>query len=213
MQVVLNAQSLIKTAWAFLMLVTVAGISLSLRADEGLAPDFAGLTMTGDKIRLSDFRGKKVILEWTNHQCPYVRKHYNSGNMQKTQRALTEDGAVWISVISSAPGKQGHVTAEEAQQLTTTRGSYADHVVLDPDGSIGRQYSAKTTPHMFIIGEGGTFLYQGAIDNIPSASRRTLKDATNLVLAAWSDLQAGQAVRQPSSKPYGCTVKYSDSVD
>lgn len=178
-----------------------------------LAPEFTGTTFEGQQIRLSDFRGKPVVLEWTNHQCPYVRKHYSSGNMQKTQRALIEDGAIWISVISSAPGKQGYVTAAEARNLTASRGSYASYVVLDPEGHIGRQYNAKTTPHMFIVNETGNLVYQGAIDDIPSASTRTLKDAKNLVLAAWSDLQSDREVNLPQTKPYGCTVKYSDTVD
>jgi len=200
--------------FATLFLVGVlAVVAVPANADNKRAPDFVGVTMTGDHIRLSDFRGKAVVLEWTNHQCPYVRKHYSSGNMQKTQRALTEDGAVWISIISSAPGKQGYVAAEEAQKLTAARGSYAGYVILDSDGSIGRQYGAKTTPHMFVIDENGHLIYQGAIDDIPSASRRTLKDATNLVLAAWTDFQAGEPIARPITKPYGCTVKYSDTID
>lgn len=198
---------------ALLVFSAFAVVAKSASANDSAAPDFAGRTMMGKQINLSDFRGKIVVLEWTNHECPYVRKHYGSGNMQKTQRTLTESGVVWISIISSAPGKQGYVTAEEAQQLTAARGSYADHVVRDPDGTIGRLYGAKTTPHMFMIGENGNFLYQGAIDNIPSASRRTLKDAKNLVLAAWGDLQAGEDIVDPITKPYGCTVKYSDSID
>ncbi len=194
-------------------LVASVAFSLALQSAPSSgshAPDFTATTIIGEKISLSGLRGKPVVLEWTNHQCPYVRKHYSSGNMQKTQRALTEGGAVWISIISSAPGKQGYVSATEAQQLTTARGSYADHVVLDPGGIIGKLYGAKTTPHMFIVDESGTLLYQGAIDDIPSASRRSLKDATNLVLAAWADMVAGTPVRRPATKPYGCTVKYSD---
>ena len=182
--------------------------SLPLAATDGYAPDFTGATMMGEQISLSDFRGQPVVLEWTNHLCPYVRKHYGSGNMQKTQRALTEDGAVWISIISSAPGKQGHVSAVEARQLTAARASYADYVVLDSSGAIGRLYGAKTTPHMFIVGETGTLLYQGAIDDIPSASRSSLKNANNLVLAAWTQITTGEAVAMPNTKPYGCTVKY-----
>ena len=174
------------------------------------APDFTVTTITGEQISLSALRGRAVVLEWTNHQCPYVRMHYGSGNMQKTQRTLTEGGAVWISIISSAPGKQGYVSPAEAQQLATVRGSYADYVVLDPEGIIGKLYAAKTTPHMFIVAENGALNYQGAIDDIPSASRRSLKDATNLVLAAWSDMKAGKPVRRPITKAYGCTVKYSD---
>lgn len=201
---------LFKLAITVVLSIGFASASWSAPIGGGPAPDFTGITMTGEQISLSDFRGRPVVLEWTNHQCPYVRKHYGSGNMQKTQRALTEDGVVWISIISSAPGKQGHVSAAEAQRLTTARASYADHVVLDPEGTVGRLYGAKTTPHMFIVGETGTLLYQGAIDDIPSASRRSLKKAKNLVLAAWGQIKAGESVGKPNTKPYGCTVKYSD---
>lgn len=201
-----------KRLLVWLLLISFpAGVAFAAPVNGKAAPDFSGTAMTGAEISLSDFRGKPVVLEWTNHECPYVRKHYNSGNMQKTQRSLTEDGAVWISIISSAPGKQGHVTAAEALELTTTRGSYADHVILDPEGSIGRLYEAKTTPHMFIIDDVGVLQYQGAIDDIPSASPRSLDDATNLVLAGWRQWRAGDAISQAQTKPYGCTVKYADT--
>lgn len=173
------------------------------------APGFSGMTMTGQSISLSDFRGQSVILEWTNHECPYVRKHYGSGNMQKTQRTLTEAGAVWISIISSAPGEQGHVSADEAQRLTAERGVYADHVILDPDGSIGRLFEAKTTPHMFLIDPDGVIKYQGAIDDKPSANPRSLEGATNHVLAAWEEFEAGEKINLSQTKPYGCSVKYA----
>ncbi len=205
-----SAGRLLKLAILLVVSVTFAMAAQSVSIGGNQAPDFTATTITGEQISLSEFRGRPVVLEWTNHQCPYVRKHYGSGNMQKTQRALTEDGAIWISIISSAPGKQGYVSAAEAQHLTASRGSYADHVVLDPNGTIGKLYGAKTTPHMFIVVENGTLKYQGAIDDIPSASRQSLKKATNLVLAAWADLKAGVPVRRPVTKPYGCTVKYSD---
>lgn len=201
-----------KLAVLFLFGTGFVSGSLAATAADGQAPDFTGTTMTGEQISLADFRGKSVALEWTNHQCPYVRKHYSSGNMQKTQRALTEDGVVWISIISSAPGKQGYVSAAEAQQLTIARASYANYVVLDPTGTIGRLYGAKTTPHMFIVSETGMLQYQGAIDDIPSASTRSLAKANNLVLSAWNQIKAGETVATPNTKPYGCTVKYSDVV-
>ncbi len=205
-------RSLFKLAALFVLGAGFTSGFLAATAVDGLAPDFTGTTMTGKQISLAEFRGKPVVLEWTNHQCPYVRKHYNSGNMQKTQRALTQDGAVWISIISSAPGKQGYVSAAEAQQLTTTRASYADYVVLDSTGRIGRLYGAKTTPHMFIVSETGVLQYQGAIDDIPSASTRSLAKANNLVLSAWNQIKAGETVATSNTKPYGCTVKYSDTV-
>lgn len=173
------------------------------------APAFEGRTSTGQTIALKDFLGKKVVLEWTNDGCPFVRKHYETGNMQATQKAAKADGAVWISVISSAPGMQGYVTGEEANALTETRGAAPDDVVLDPSGEIGRAYAAKTTPHMFVIDEKGVLRYAGAIDDKPSADHATVKDATNYVLAALDDLGAGRPVTTPETKSYGCSVKYA----
>lgn len=184
------------------------GAALAAQVNDQPAPAFSGKTMTGKTITLSDFIGTPVVLEWTNHECPYVRKHYTSGNMQKTQRALTEDGAVWISVISSAPGQQGYVDADQAQQLTASRGVYADHVILDPTGAIGRLYAAKTTPHMFLIDKEGMVRYQGAIDDKPSSNPRSLEGATNHVLAAWQQLRTKQTITVSRTKAYGCSVKY-----
>ncbi|SDD67856.1 redoxin domain-containing protein [Kordiimonas lacus] len=172
------------------------------------APDFTGVLTTGETVTLSDLRGKPVMLEWTNHDCPYVRKHYSSGNMQQTQRALTEAGVIWISVISSAPGKQGHVTAAEADQLSESRGTYNDMLVLDPSGEIGRLYDAKTTPQMFLIDTEGTLQYMGAIDDRPSTRASSLEGASNYALQAWQQLAAGEAVTPNSTQPYGCSVKY-----
>lgn len=175
-----------------------------------LAPEFTGKTMTGEVISLEQYRGKPVVLEWTNHECPYVRKHYRSGNMQRTQRKLTEEGVTWISIVSSAPGKQGYVDADEAQRLTATRGSYADVVLLDPEGKIGRLYEAKTTPHMFLIDEDGMLLYQGAIDDKPSANPKSLDGAENYLLSAWTETSEGQTVSKAQTKPYGCSIKYGN---
>ena len=172
------------------------------------APVFSGTTSDGDAISLVDFAGKKVVLEWTNHDCPFVRKHYDSGNMQRTQRALTEDGVVWITVISSAPGKQGHVSGDVANDLNQRRGAYVDYVILDPDGTIGRAYEAKTTPHMFIIDEQQVLQYMGAIDSIRSARQSDIPKATNYVLAAYDALKSGAEVAETSTRAYGCTVKY-----
>jgi peroxiredoxin len=172
------------------------------------APAFEGLTSNGDTITLADFAGQKVVLEWTNHDCPFVKKHYSSGNMQRTQRALTEDGVVWVTVISSAPGKQGHVSAEVANELNQRRGAYVDHVILDPDGTIGRLYEAKTTPHMFIIDEQQVLQYRGAIDSIRSARVSDIPKATNYVMAAHDALKSGRSVADTSTRAYGCTVKY-----
>jgi peroxiredoxin len=172
------------------------------------APEFTGVTSDGKIVSLADFKGKPVILEWTNHWCPFVRKHYNSGNMQRTQRRLTEEGAVWVSVISSAPGKQGHVKPAEANRLSAKWASYADMILLDGEGTIGRAYGAKTTPHMFLIDETGVLRYMGAIDDRPSVQLSSVKGARNYVLEAWKSFKAGEPIEVASTKAYGCTVKY-----
>lgn len=173
------------------------------------APAFEGAAASGETVKLSDYLGQKVVLEWTNNGCPFVQKHYNSGNMQATQEAAKADGAVWISVISSAPGMQGHVSADEANALSESRGASPDEVVLDPSGEIGRLYAAKTTPHMFIIDEEGVLRYDGAIDDRPSADPSTIEGAKNYVLAVLGDMDAGRPVESPATKPYGCSVKYA----
>ncbi len=172
------------------------------------APDFVGTDTKGKAHRLSDLKGKRVVLEWTNHDCPFVRKHYGAGNMQATQKDARGKGAIWLSVISSAPGLQGHVTPAEADQLTETRGAAPDAVLLDPSGQIGRLYGAVTTPHMFIIDMDGTLVYKGAIDSIRSADPGDIDRATNYVKQAMTQLTSGQPVSPPGSRPYGCSVKY-----
>ncbi len=172
------------------------------------APAFTGQTSDGKTLSLSDFAGKRVVLEWTNHDCPFVVKHYASGNMQDIQKDLTDQGVVWLTVVSSAPGKQGHVSAAAANALTTDRDAAPTAVILDETGDIGRLYAAKTTPHMYIINEAGTLVYQGAIDDKPSASKATLVGATNYVNEAFAALDAGQMPDPGTTKPYGCSVKY-----
>ncbi len=157
---------------------------------------------------LSDYAGKKVVLEWTNEGCPYVKKHYTTKNMQKTQALAKEDGAVWLSIISSAPGKQGYKTGAEANAWKVEQGTSLSAVVLDPSGDMGRSFSAKTTPHMFIIDESQTLVYQGAIDDNRSANPKTVAGAKNYVIAAMEDLKAGYEVAVPDTAPYGCSVKY-----
>ena len=169
------------------------------------APDFEGVDTQGVTHRLADYRGKTVVLEWTNHDCPYVRKHYSAGNMQAQQQEAAAQGVVWLSIISSAPGKQGHVTPAQADELTRSRQAAPQAVILDPDGKIGRAYSAKTTPHMYIIDGEGTLAYVGAIDDDPRGS----SDApSNYVAAALDEVTAGKPVSTAETKPYGCSVKY-----
>ncbi|MEL6385897.1 MAG: redoxin domain-containing protein [Pseudomonadota bacterium] len=176
----------------------------------GAAPAFTGLTASGETISLSDFEGQRVILEWTNHDCPFVVKHYDGelANMQSMQASSADADTVWISVISSAEGKQGHVSPAKALELSETRNASPAHIVLDESGEIGRLYEAKTTPHMFIIEPDGALAYDGAIDSIPSARVSDIPKAINYVSTGVSTLDAGGAPDPASTKPYGCSVKY-----
>ena len=148
------------------------------------------------------------MLEWTNHDCPYVRKHYGAGNMQAQQQEAAAQGVAWLSIISSAPGKQGHVSPAQADQLTTQRNAAPSAVLLDDGGEIGRLYGAKTTPHMYIIDPEGDLVYMGGIDSIASASPDDIGKATQYVRVALDQALAGKAIGTPVSRPYGCSVKY-----
>ncbi|PKP80375.1 MAG: thioredoxin family protein [Alphaproteobacteria bacterium HGW-Alphaproteobacteria-18] len=175
-----------------------------------LAPGFTGTNSNGESVSLADFAGKTVVLEWTNDGCPFVKKHYADPplNMQSLQKSASADDIVWLSVISSRPGSQGHVSPEEANALTTSRGAAPAHVILDESGDIGRLFGAKTTPHMYIVTPEGTLVYDGAIDSVPSARVDDIAKAENYVSAALADVGAGKPVATPSTKPYGCAVKY-----
>lgn len=174
------------------------------------APDFTAADTHGKPVKLSSLKGKLVILEWSNHQCPYVRKHYGAGNMQKTQEAAKALGVTWITIISSAPGEQGHVNASEANKLTVERKAKPDHVVLDPKGQIGRLYAARVTPHMFVIGTDGALLYKGAIDSIRSSRQSDIPNAKNYVTAALGEIKAGRQVADADTVAYGCTIHYKE---
>jgi peroxiredoxin len=174
------------------------------------APDFAAADTNGKPVKLADFKGKLVILEWSNHQCPYVRKHYGAGNMQKTQEAARALGVTWITIISSAPGEQGHVNAAEANKLTAERNAKPHHVVLDPKGQIGRQYAARVTPHMYIVGTDGKLLYKGAIDSIRSSRQSDIANAKNYVTAALGEIKAGKPIADADTAAYGCTIHYKE---
>lgn len=189
----------------------LAGFSLSALAAPQIgepAPAFTGVDTSGKDWVLDELRGKRVILEWTNHDCPYVKKHYETGNMQALQRDATADGYLWLSVISSAPGKQGHVGAERADALTEQRQAAPTAVLLDPSGDIGKAYGARTTPHMFVIDKDGTLVYMGGIDDRPSTDPADVRGANNHVRAVLAELDAGDPVSQPATRPYGCSVKY-----
>jgi len=173
------------------------------------APEFELTDTSGATHSLSDFAGRKVVLEWTNHECPFVQKHYDAGNMQQQQRmARQEHDAVWLTIISSKPGAQGHVAPEKADELTASRDAAPTAVLLDESGDVGRAYSAKVTPHMYIIDEQGTLVYMGGIDSNPSADPADIPDSTQYVVAALDDLANDRAVAEPVTRPYGCTIKY-----
>lgn len=187
----------------------LAGNALAKATVGQAAPGFTLTSSEGKEVSLADYSGKTVILEWTNHQCPFVEKHYGSGNMQDLQAAYTDDDTVWLSIISSAPGKQGHVSPAEARELTTSRGAKPTHVLFDPTGDVGRSYGAKTTPHMYVIDDQGTLLaYNGAIDSIRSANPADIAKATNYVKTAMTALAADDKPNPATTKPYGCSVKY-----
>jgi hypothetical protein len=172
------------------------------------APAFTGTDTKGARHTLAGYGGKTVILEWTNHECPYTVKHYATGNMQALQEMATGSGAVWLTVVSSRPGAQGYVEAAEADRLTASRKARPTAVLLDPDGQLGRLYDARTTPHMFIIDGAGLLVYMGAIDDRPSASHGSVKGARNYVRDALDAMAAGRPIPVASTRPYGCSVKY-----
>lgn len=175
------------------------------------APNFRLNDADGRVVTLSDYRGKTVVLEWNNPGCPFVQKHYGSGNMQRSQAAATRDGIVWLTVNSGAPGKQGYMTGPEAKAFVArTRASPSDYL-LDPKGVVGKAYDAKTTPHMYIVDARGSLVYAGGIDDRPTADPADIAGAHNYVLAALSEMKAGKAISTPTSRPYGCSVKYPES--
>jgi len=175
------------------------------------APAFTLTDADGKTHSLADFRGKTVVLEWTNHECPFVKKHYNGKNMQAQQSAATGDGVVWLTVNSSAPGKQGHVSGEQAKQIAGNWNAANTAYLFDGDGQVGRAYAAKTTPHMYVIDAEGVLRYNGAIDSIPSADVADIAKATQYVPTGLSELDAGSAISTAVTQPYGCSIKYADS--
>ncbi len=169
------------------------------------APDFTLTSAGGVEITLSDHVGKVVVLEWLNHGCPFVVRHYKDGNMQALQERVLEDGGVWLSIISSAPGKQGYSTPEKAMADKARVGSKASFILIDEDGTVGRAYGARTTPHLYVIDADGTLAYQGAIDDKP---RGPVSEATNYVTVALDQIAAKEPVEVGTTRAYGCSVKY-----
>jgi peroxiredoxin len=173
------------------------------------APDFSVTDSKGQTQSVSQYKGKYVVLEWFNPECPFVKKHYGSGNMQKLQEEFTEKDIVWLTIDSSAPGKQGHLTAEEANQKITNLKMKSTALVIDADGKAGQTYGAKTTPHMFVINLEGKIIYQGAIDSKNSTSAADIPSSTNYVRVALEESLAGKPVSTATTQSYGCSVKYN----
>ncbi len=175
----------------------------------GQAPDFSAQDSNGITHTLSQYKGKYVVLEWHNRECPYTRKHYESGNMERLQNEWTAKGVVWFTVISSAPGTQGYMTAEQENAYVKQMNAAPTAVLLDPNGQVGHLYGAKTTPHMFIINPQGVLIYDGAIDNRPTPNPADIATSTNYVSQALEEAMAGKPISVPVSRPYGCSVKYA----
>lgn len=186
----------------------LAGPALAAPVINQAAPAFKAVDANGKVRSLNEFRGKIVVLEWTNPECPYVRKHYDSGNMQALQKRLTGEGVVWLTVASSAPGHQGHLDATAAKVMLSHNAAKPTAVLLDPDGKVGRAYDARVTPHMYVVGKDGRLAYMGGIDDKATSDKADIRGAKNYVTLAVNDLRAGRPVAQPVSKPYGCSVKY-----
>jgi thioredoxin-related protein len=187
----------------FVILILLVSVSSSAVETGNKAPEF---NLQGTS--LASFKGKLVVLEWLNHGCPFVKKHYSSGNMQALQKKYTAKGIVWLSIISSAPGKQGYVDEKQALSEKKLHHSQATQVLLDPTGEVGKLYEAKTTPHMYVIDQKGLLVYQGAIDDKADADPGSVSSARNYVSEALDSLLVGQAIKVAQTKAYGCGVKY-----
>jgi hypothetical protein len=192
------------------MLASLVACTVAWAARVGeRAPDFTATDSNGQIHKLSQYAGKYVVLEWHNRGCPYTQKQYNSGNMQRLQRQSTSRGVIWFTVISSAPGQQGYMTAAEENAFLKQSNAAPTAVLLDPTGGLGRLYDAKTTPHMFIIDPHGNLIYNGAIDDKPTTDLADVNGAKNYVSEALNQAMAGKPVSEPTTRPYGCSVKYA----
>lgn len=199
----------IKTITAlFASLLTTSLLGIESPPVGGAAPDFSLTDSKGKTQSLSQYKGKYVVLEWFNPECPFVKKHYGGGNMQKLQEEFTGKGVVWLSIDSSAPGVEGNLTAEQAEKVATGWKTHQTALLLDPDGKAGRAYGAKNTPHMFVINPEGKVIYEGAIDNKPTPNPSDIASSTNYVKVALEESLSGKPVSNANTKPYGCSVKY-----
>ncbi|MBV7256783.1 redoxin family protein [Pacificimonas sp. WHA3] len=201
-----------------LLFLTAAMIALPMTASTALAapkigapaPAFTAMSAEGTPVSLSDYRGKTVVLEWTNKGCPYVKKHYESSNMQELQATAARDGTVWLTINSSAPGKQGHVDSAGAAAEMAHFDTIQEAYLLDHDGKVGRAYGASATPHMYVIDDEGMLAYMGAIDDRPTSDPADIKGAQNYVASALGALAAGETPSKAATRAYGCSIKYAD---
>tara|TARA_R110000850_G_scaffold22384_2_gene66116 strand:- start:1213 stop:1827 length:615 start_codon:yes stop_codon:yes gene_type:complete len=196
-------------AFAAVAAIVLASPLAAAQKNGALAQDFKLTDVNGKTVQLSQFRGRTVVLEWHNPGCPFVSKHYGSGNMQATQKAARDQGAVWLTINSGAKGKQGHMTGAEAKALIARQDIQSTSYLLDTRGLVGKAYGARTTPHLYIIDGSGILVYQGGIDDRPTANPADIKEARNHVLAALKEMKAGDKVSVAQSRPYGCSVKYA----
>jgi peroxiredoxin len=195
---------------SFVAVLVVAIVALAGPRAGEQAPAFTATDSNGQTRNLADYKGKFVVLEWTNSGCPFTVKHYSSGNMQKLQKEWTSKGVIWLTVLSSAPGKQGYKTAAEENAYLKQVNASPTAVLMDPKGEVGHLYGAKTTPHMFVIDPNGKIVYAGAIDDKPTTDQEDIAGAKNYVEAALTEATSGKAVTMASSQPYGCSVKYPE---
>jgi peroxiredoxin len=192
-----------------LALIVAAGTAVAAPQVGQPAPEFTLTDSNGKSHNLSDFKGKFVVLEWLNHGCPFVQKHYDGGNMQGLQKEYTGKDVVWLSIVSSAPGKQGHMNPEETNKAKEEKGSAATAILIDEDGTVGKLYDAKVTPELFVINPEGTLIYMGAIDDKKSVEPADVAGAKNYIKQALDEALAGNPVSEPSTEAYGCSVKYN----
>ena len=193
------------------LLAATTGLGFAETAVGRPAPSFSLPDTNGKTLSLADFKGKFVVLEWYQPDCPFVGKHYKSGNMQSLQKAYTAKGVVWLSIDSSAPGEEGNYPAQKLNEIAANDGAARTALLLDPDGKVGRLYGAKTTPDMYIIDPNGTLVYEGAIDDKRSTDLADIKTATNYVKTALNAVLTGKAVPTTATRPYGCSVKYASN--
>tara|TARA_R100001244_G_scaffold39766_11_gene35999 strand:+ start:1978 stop:2598 length:621 start_codon:yes stop_codon:yes gene_type:complete len=205
----MKVRNLFSVTGTMIAAVSLATPLAAAQKNGTISQDFKLTDVNGKTVQLSQFRGKTVILEWHNPGCPFVAKHYNSGNMQATQKAARQQGAIWLTINSGAKGKQGHMTGAEATALIDRQDIQSSNYLFDTKGVVGKAYGARTTPHMYIIDGEGILVYQGGIDDKPTANPADIKQARNHVLGALKEMKSGDTISIAQSRPYGCSVKYA----